>query len=230
MICQHCGATVPSTSQPERMGAMPELRDVLMLARDFIDYELPISGKLVVSEIDAALAATPAVGGETRDKIATIIGGQHYADFEEDACGCSQCDAEREACRKLADQAIVLAAQPATPLRGRESSLRDALGEIAGKNDLSGVSVDDLASAAFNALHECELIARNALSASPPEQPAAQLTDEMINAGTAAMIASDTPDGPSYVALARACLSAALGVDVYVAHEAAATPTEDLKE
>jgi len=168
---------VLSTSQPERIGAMPELRDVLMLARDFIDYELPISGELVVSEIDAALAA-----------------------------------------------------QPATPLRGRESSLRDALGEIAGKNDLSGVSVDDLASAAFNALHECELIARNALSASPPEQPAAQLTDEMINAGTAAMIASDTPDGPSYVALARACLSAALGVDVYVAHEAAATPTEDLKE
>jgi len=73
MICQHCGATVLSTSQPERIGAMPELRDVLMLARDFIDYELPISGKLVVSEIDAALAA-----------------------------------------------------QPATPLRGRESSLRDA--------------------------------------------------------------------------------------------------------
>jgi len=95
---------------------------------------------------------------------------------------------------------------------------------------LSGVSVNDLASAAFNALHECELIARNALSASPPKQPAAQLTDEMIKVGTAAMIASDTPDGPAYVALARACLSAALGVDGYVAHEAATTPNKDPSE
>ncbi len=71
--------------------------------------------------LSSSLAATPAVGGEARDNIAAIIGGQHYADFEEDACGCSQCDAEREACRKLADQAIALAAQPASPSRGTES-------------------------------------------------------------------------------------------------------------
>src|SRR6266436_7975172 len=46
-------------------------------------------------------------------------------DWSSDVCssdlGCSQCDAEREACRKLADQAIALAAQPASPSRGTES-------------------------------------------------------------------------------------------------------------
>src|SRR5882724_833204 len=68
------------------------------------------------------------------------------------------------------------------------------------------------------------------LSASPPEQPAAQLTDEMIKAGAEAMIASDTQDGPAYTTLARACLSAALGVDGYVAPETATTPTEDPSE
>jgi hypothetical protein len=52
---------------------------------------------------------------ELRDKIAAIIGGQHFADFEEDACGCAQCEAEREACRKLADQVIALAVAPAAP-------------------------------------------------------------------------------------------------------------------
>src|SRR6266436_4429278 len=52
-----------------------------------------------------------------------------------------------------------------------------------------------------------------------PQSVAAQLTDEMIKAGVEAIIASDTPDGPAYTTLARACLSAALGVDGYVAPE-----------
>lgn len=44
--------------------------------------------------------------------------------------------------------------------------LRAALGLIASKNDLSDVANDDLqtqASAAFAALHECELLARSAI-------------------------------------------------------------------
>ncbi len=36
---------------------------------------------------------------------------------------------------------------------------------IAGRNDLAGVPQDDCPSAAYAALHECELIARNALEA-----------------------------------------------------------------
>lgn len=41
--------------------------------------------------------------------------------------------------------------------------LRAALGQIAGKNDLSGVADDMVETAARNALYECELIARDAL-------------------------------------------------------------------
>lgn len=42
--------------------------------------------------------------------------------------------------------------------------LRTALGQIAGKNDLSGVADDMVETAARNALYECELIARAALA------------------------------------------------------------------
>jgi len=69
----------------------------------------------------------------------------------------------------------------------------------------------------------------NALAAQPAS-PLWGITDEMIKAGTEAMIASDTPDGPAYTTLARACLSAALGVDGYVAPKSATTPTKDPKE
>lgn len=41
--------------------------------------------------------------------------------------------------------------------------LRAALSQIAGKNDLEGVEPDATASAAYAALHECEIIARDAL-------------------------------------------------------------------
>ena len=41
--------------------------------------------------------------------------------------------------------------------------LRTALGRIAGKNDLEGVAADEAPSAAYAALHECEIIAREAL-------------------------------------------------------------------
>lgn len=41
--------------------------------------------------------------------------------------------------------------------------LRAALGQIAGKNNLEGVAPDAAPSAAYAALHECELIARDAL-------------------------------------------------------------------
>jgi hypothetical protein len=64
-------------------------------------------------------------------------------------------------------------------------------------------------------------------SASPPEQP--QLTDQMVKVGAEAMIASDTPDGPAYTTLARACLSAALGVNGYVAPEKPAAAQEALR-
>jgi len=66
------------------------------------------------------LVAAPAPGGETRDKIAAVIGKQYFADFEDDACSCAQCEAERESCRKLADQVIALA-QSASPSLGRQS-------------------------------------------------------------------------------------------------------------
>ena len=41
--------------------------------------------------------------------------------------------------------------------------LRTALGRIAGKNNLEGIAPDEAPSAAYAALHECEIIAREAL-------------------------------------------------------------------
>jgi len=43
-----------------------------------------------------------------------------------------------------------------------------------------------------------------------PAQRPSPITDEMVAAGASAMISADTPDGPAYTTLARACLVAAL--------------------
>ena len=52
----------------------------------------------------------------------------------------------------------------AWPRSSEIERLRQALGTIAGKNDLSGVEDSEIESAARNALYECELIARAALT------------------------------------------------------------------
>jgi len=46
-----------------------------------------------------------------------------------------------------------LSRQPGHPITGEESSLRDALGEIAGKNDFVGCSCRRFGKRCFNALH-----------------------------------------------------------------------------
>lgn len=63
-----------------------------------------------------------------------------------------------------------LAADALSASLAREEVLKEALGQIAGKNDLSGVPYDDLEAAARGALYECELIARAALQEQANEQ------------------------------------------------------------
>jgi len=72
--------------------------------------------------------------------------------------------------------------------------------------------------------------ARKILGAVQSAFPLWGITEKMVKAGAEAMIASDTPDGPAYTTLAKACLSAALGVDGYIAPEQAATPNKDPNE
>ena len=123
----------------------------------------------------ADTAATSAVGGEARDKIAAIVGGQHWADFEDDACGCKTCELERDHCRKLADQILALAIPPASPLRGREIDQADyKIGWW-----LSGALEDPNVCAEMKAdinkwfeAHQPGLVT-SASSTSPQEQPAA---------------------------------------------------------
>src|SRR5216684_349137 len=123
----------------------------------------------------AALAATPAVGVEARDKIAAIICGQHCADFEDDACGCKTCELERDHCRKLADQILALAIPPASPLRGREIDQADykigwwLSGALEDPNVCAEMKAD------INKWFEAHqpVLVTSASSTSPQEQPAA---------------------------------------------------------
>ncbi len=65
----------------------------------------------------------------------------------------------------MTDIAMLLGYAQATAkkLQAENDRLRAALEHIAGKNDLEGVAPDDEPSAAYAALHECEIIAREAL-------------------------------------------------------------------
>lgn len=54
-----------------------------------------------------------AAGTGEREKIAEMISHQYCADFEEDACQCAQCEAERDTCRLIADRIITLFAPAA---------------------------------------------------------------------------------------------------------------------
>lgn len=58
----------------------------------------------------------------------------------------------------------------ATALAQEVERLREALGEIASKNDLSSFPDDEVEAAARGALYDCELIARAALSPQPEEK------------------------------------------------------------
>ena len=66
-------------------------------------------------------------------------------------------------------EAVIAWTPHATCPAVQDQGLCDALERIAGKNDLSGVPDDEVESAARNALYECELIARAALSALPQQ-------------------------------------------------------------
>lgn len=46
----------------------------------------------------------------TREKIAEMISHQLLADFSDDACGCDQCEGERNGCREIADKIMGLCA------------------------------------------------------------------------------------------------------------------------
>jgi len=121
----------------------------------------------------AVLAAKPAShaaeGGEDLRQTLTNWFNSLPIDFLRDP---KKCNAEFAMLMRC-----IPAAQPASPQPAHHAAatpaMRDALMEIAGKNDLSSVSdgelVSDgyLASAACNALHECEMIARTALAAAP---------------------------------------------------------------
>src|SRR6266852_4484365 len=123
----------------------------------------------------AALAATPAVGVEARDKIAAIIGGQHCADFEDDACGCKTCELERDHCRKLADQILALAIPQAPPLRGRELAADVLKAYEQWEADLimenkcwEGREIPQLTGELWNRMLELQAMRNRALSASTP--------------------------------------------------------------
>ena len=66
-------------------------------------------------------------------------------------------------------EAVIAWTPHATCPAVQDQGLCDALERIAGKNDLSGVPDDEVEAAARNALYECELIARAALSALPQQ-------------------------------------------------------------
>ncbi|MEV5031596.1 hypothetical protein MRBLMC3_000778 [Sphingobium sp. LMC3-1-1.1] len=75
-------------------------------------------------------------------------------------------------------EAVIAWTPHATCPAVQDQGLCDALERIAGKNDLSGVPDDEVEAAARNALYECELIARAALSALP-QQVATDEGDEL---------------------------------------------------
>jgi|SRR5882724_9233501 len=178
------------------------------------------------------IATAPAVGEEALTNATIELNGlldKYWMGDNSKTNIIAMCDAQQK-CKDA------LTAQPASPLRGRPEIARiiDPTafvmrpGAYGLKTEQEMLDQTMVGVIRRMALQKADAIL--ALSASPPEQPAAQLTDEMIKAGAKAMIASDTPDGPAYTTLARACLSAALGVDGYVAPEAAATPNKDPSE
>jgi hypothetical protein len=86
-----------------------ELREALIKARDFIDFELPASGKHIVAELDAALAAAPAVDGkDARTEALRVISTMAICEDGETA---EQRSLIVDACREVAANA--LAAAPA---------------------------------------------------------------------------------------------------------------------
>lgn len=81
-------------------------------------------------------------------------------------------------------EAVIAWTPHATCPAVQDQGLCDALERIAGKNDLSGVPDDEVEAAARNALYECELIARAALSALPQQAAAddGEGLDDQVNA------------------------------------------------
>ncbi len=109
--CPHCHATVLSTSQPNLMGTTTDIAQELAQQipdnNDMITMQMHVSKRAAVL---AALAATPAVGGEGLADRLDIHAGwaerDHNLGLEED----------------LIEAAAALRAPPASPLRGRETS------------------------------------------------------------------------------------------------------------
>lgn len=89
--------------------------------------------------------------------------------LSKDKTDCTRDEDKVKAARAAGAKKFAALAALATPpapnddLRAENERLREALAQVAGKNDLSGTPDDELEAAARNALYDCELIALAAL-------------------------------------------------------------------
>jgi hypothetical protein len=179
--CPDCHAEVLSTSQPNRMGTTTDIADEIAHQipdnNDMITMQMHVSKRAAVL---AALAATPAVGGE-REALLDLLAYERQAanlkGFSD--CTCMGHSRDAESAYEMGEcphqkARAVLIAQPASPLRGRDLDIPieiDCYEPLTLREIIVAYFMAD--NRPFDGLGKRYADRYLAALASPPEQPAA---------------------------------------------------------